>query len=301
MQLFIQLIIDGLGTGAVYAAIALAIVLVNQATGIVNFAQGGLAVLSAYIALALVNAFTPLVGGTLALVIAILLAAVISFFLGALIERFIIRRFEGGDPDTATVATIGLLTLVTGLCGIIWGYNYLSFPWFFSTGAAFTVGGITISWWSVMSVIAIVVIMGLLQALFAGTKLGLALRAVADNPQSAALSGLRVGRLLMVGWGLAAVLGSIAGVIIAPKLQMAPQMLDEVLIYALAAVVIGGLDSPVGAVVAAFGISVVQNLVAVYVEFIGSDLKIIVPFVIVVLVLALRPQGLFGRKQVVRV
>ncbi len=147
MQLFVQLIIDGLGTGAVYAAIALAIVLVNQATGIVNFAQGGMAVLSAYIALALIDVFTPLTGVVVALVIGIVLAAAISFLLGAVIERFIIRRFEGGDPDTATVATIGLLTLTTGLCGIIWGYNYLAFPWFFSTGAAFTVGGITVSWW----------------------------------------------------------------------------------------------------------------------------------------------------------
>ncbi len=152
-----------------------------------------------------------------------------------------------------------------------------------------------------MSVIVIVVVMGLLQALFQGTKLGLALRAVADNPQSSALSGLKVGRLLMVGWGLAAVLGAIAGVIIAPKLQVAPQMLDEVLIYALASVVIGGLDSPIGAVVAAFGVSVVQNLVAIYLPFIGSDLKIVVPFVIVFIVLAIRPQGLFGRRRVVRV
>jgi len=291
---FIQLFVDGLSNGSIYAVLALAIVLVNQATGLVNFAQGGMAVLSAYLTWWFAE-------HGIALILAILLSVVASFLLGGLVERFAMRRFEGGDPDTAVVVTIGLLTLVTGLCGIIWGYNYLTFPWFFSTGAAFTVGGITISWWSVMSVVVIVVIMGLLQALFAGTKLGLALRAVADNPQSAALSGLRVGRLLMVGWGLAAVLGAIAGTIIAPKLQMAPQMLDEVLIYALAAVVIGGLDSPLGAVIAAFAVSVIQNLVAVYVSFIGSDLKIIVPFVIVVIVLALRPQGLFGRKQVVRV
>jgi len=306
---FIQLIVEGLGTGAVYAALALAIVLVNQATGIVNFAQGGMAVLSAYIALVLVNLFAPATGTAAALVLAIILAAAISFVLGALVERLIIRRFEGGDPDTAVVATIGLLTLITGICGIVWSYNYLPFPWFFSTGDAFRVGGVTISWWALTSILVIVIVMVLLQLLFRGTKLGLALRAVADNPQSAALSGLRVGGLLMIGWGFAAVLGSIAGAIVAPKLQLAPNMLEEALVYALAAVIIGGLDSPIGAVVAAFGVSVLENLAAVYlatipgtsIPFIGHDLKIVVPFVLLFLVLVIRPQGLFGRKSVVRV
>src|SRR5215218_6612786 len=121
MGTFIQLVVDGLATGSIYAALALAIVLVNQATGLINFAQGGMAVLSAYIA----YAFTRL---GLPLILAILIAVVVSFLIGAVIERFLIRRFEGGDPDTAVVVTIGLLALVTGICAVLWGYNNQAFP-----------------------------------------------------------------------------------------------------------------------------------------------------------------------------
>ena len=143
--------------------------------------------------------------------------------------------------------------------------------------------------------------MVLLQLLFVGTKLGLALRAVAINPQSAAFSGIPVGRLLMVGWGLAAVLGAVAGALVAPSLTLTPGMMDSALVYALAAVILGGLSSPIGVVVAAWMIGVLENLAAVYVPFIGYDLKIAVPFILVFVVLFVRPQGLFGRKSVVRV
>jgi branched-chain amino acid transport system permease protein len=137
--------------------------------------------------------------------------------------------------------------------------------------------------------------------LFVGTKLGLALRAVAINPQSAAFSGLPVGRLLMVGWGLAAALGAVAGALVAPQLTLTPGMLDSALVYALAAVILGGLTSPIGVVVAAWLIGILENLAAVYISFIGFDLKVAVPFILIFVVLIVRPQGLFGRKTVVRV
>ncbi|WP_374976068.1 branched-chain amino acid ABC transporter permease [Microbacterium trichothecenolyticum] len=290
---FIQLVIDGLSTGSIYAALALAIVLVNQATGLINFAQGGMAVLSAYIAWALNGFGVPLV-------LAILAAIVISFFLGALIERYLLRRFERGDPDTAVVVTIGLLTFITGLCAWIWTYNNRLFPSLFPL-ETIRIGGAVISVRSLGTIIVIVVIMGLLQALFLGTKLGLALRAVAINPGSAAFSGINVGRNLMVGWGLAAVLGAVAGVLVAPQLTLTPGMMDGALVYALAACILGGLSSPIGVVVAAWLIGVLENLAAVYVPFIGHDLKIAVPFILIFVVLIVRPQGLFGRKAVVRV
>lgn len=293
MGTFIQLVIDGLSTGSIYAALALAIVLVNQATGLINFAQGGMAVLSAYIAWALNGFGVPLV-------LAILAAIVISFFLGALIERYLLRRFERGDPDTAVVVTIGLLTFITGLCAWIWTYNNRLFPSLFPL-ETIRIGGAVISVRSLGTIIVIVVIMGLLQALFLGTKLGLALRAVAINPGSAAFSGINVGRNLMVGWGLAAVLGAVAGVLVAPQLTLTPGMMDGALVYALAACILGGLSSPIGVVVAAWLIGVLENLAAVYVPFIGHDLKIAVPFILIFVVLIVRPQGLFGRKAVVRV
>jgi branched-chain amino acid transport system permease protein len=301
LNLFIQLVVDGLASGSIYAALALAIVLVNQATGLINFAQGGMAVLSAYIALAIVKAATPLVGPVGGILIGVLGTVVISFVMGAAIERVVMRRFERGDPDTAIVVTVGLLTLITGICGLIWTFNFQPFPWFFSTGESINLGGIAVSVWSLTTFLTIVVIMVLLQLLFRGTKLGLALRAVADNPASSALSGLPVGRLLMIGWGLAAVLGAVAGTLVAPKLQLTPGMLDTALVYALAAVIIGGLGSPIGAVLAALGISVLENLAAAYVPFVGHDLKIAVPFLLLFVILVLRPQGLFGRKVVVRV
>lgn len=293
MGTFIQLVVDGLSTGSIYAALALAIVLVNQATGLINFAQGGMAVLSAYISYVLIQAGLPLI-------VAILASVLVSFVVGGLVERYVIRRFEGGDPDTAVVVTIGLLTLITGVAAWFWSYDNRQFPSLFPISTV-SVGGAVLSLRSIGTILVIVATMALLQVLFRGTKLGLALRAVAINPNSSALSGMPVGRLLMVGWGLAAALGAVAGALVAPTLTLTPGMMDGALVYALAAVILGGLSSPIGVVLAAWLIGVLENLAAVYVPFIGHDLKIAVPFVLIFLVLIVRPQGLFGRKEVVRV
>jgi branched-chain amino acid transport system permease protein len=293
VEKFVQLTVDGLSTGSVYAAIALAIVLVHSATGLINFAQGGLAVLAAYVAWVLTNRGVPLV-------VAIAASVLFSFVLGAVLERYLMRRFERGDPDTAVVVTIGLLTLVTGIAGWLWTYNNQQFPSLFPLDTVSFLG-ISISIRSIGTTVVIIVVMVALQGLFVGTKLGLALRAVAINPQSAAFSGLPVERLLMVGWGLAAALGAVAGALVAPQLTLTPGMLDTTLVYALAAVILGGLTSPVGVVVAAWMIGILENLAAVYVGFIGFDLKVAVPFILIFVVLVVRPQGLFGRKSVVRV
>jgi branched-chain amino acid transport system permease protein len=288
-----QLVVDGLAMGAIYGALALAIVLVHQSTGIVNFAQGGLAVLSGYFAYTFLSLNMPLL-------LAIVLSVLISFVMGAIIERFIIRRFEGGDMHTTVVVTVGLLTLATGIAGWIWSYNNLHFPSMFPT-SFFRVFGVSISWRSFGTFVVIIGIMALLQLLFQKTRMGLALRAVADNPRSAAFSGLPVERLLMVGWGLAASLGAIAGVLVAPRLTLTPGMMDGPLVYALAAVILGGISSPIGVVIAAALIGILENLAAVYLPFIGHDLKIAVPFVLLFTVLLVRPEGLFGRKSVERV
>jgi branched-chain amino acid transport system permease protein len=293
VEKFVQLTVDGLSIGSVYAAIALAIVLVHSATGLINFAQGGLAVLAAYSAWTLTNLGVPLL-------LAIVASVLLSFVLGAVIERYLMRRFERGDPDTAVVVTVGLLTLVTGLAGWLWTYNNQQFPSLFPLDTV-SLLGVSISVRSIGTTLVIIVAMVALQGLFVGTKLGLALRAVAINPQSAAFSGLPVERLLMIGWGLAAALGAVAGALVAPQLTLTPGMLDTALVYALAAVILGGLTSPVGVVVAAWLIGVLENLAAVYVGFIGFDLKVAVPFILIFVVLIVRPQGLFGRKTVVRV
>lgn len=293
MGTFIQLTIDGLSSGSVYAALALAIVIVHQATGMINFGQGAMAVLSGYVAFMMLGFGFPVV---LALVVSI----VVSFVFGAVTERIIIRRFEHADSHTQVVVTVGLLTFVTGVCAWLWSYNNLLFPSLFpNTTMSFL--GATISVRSLGTIVVIVAFMVLLQALFLGTKLGLALRAVSINSDSAAFSGIPVGRLLMIGWGLAASLGAVAGVLIAPQLSLTPGMMDTALVYALAAVILGGMNSPIGTVVAAWIIGVLENLAAVYVPIIGHDLKIAVPFILIFVVLLIRPQGLFGRKAVVRV
>lgn len=297
---FVQLVVDGLAQGSLYAALALAIVLVHQATGLINFAQGGMAVLGSYIGMSVALLVAP-TNALLGVTVGIVVAVAASFGIGAVLERFVMRRFQGGEEDTKVVATIGLLTLITGLIGLVWGFNFIPYPFFFNTGASFTVGGIAISVWSLTTFLTILALMAVLQLLFTKTKMGLGLRAVADNPNSAALSGIKVGRMLMVGWGLAAALGTIAGILLAAKAQLNPGNFDTILVYALAAVIIGGLDSPIGAVVAALGIAVLENLAGTFVPWIGHDMKIAVPFVLLFVILILRPQGLFGRKLVVRV
>jgi branched-chain amino acid transport system permease protein len=293
MSYLVQLVVDGLATGSIYGALALAIVLVNRSTGMVNFAQGAMAVLAAFVAYSLAQAGVPILVG---LIVAVLFA----FVLGAFVERAIIRRFEGGDTNVAVVATIALLVLITGIAGLIWGYDPQSFPSLFPNRTV-QVAGVFVSVRSLGTIAVLVVVVVLLQLLFRGTRLGLAMRAVADNPESSALSGVPTSRTLMVGWGLAAGLGAIAGILVAPQLFISPNMLDFTLVYALAAAILGGLDSPLGAVVAGWLIGVVENLAGAYVDVIGNDLKIAVPFVAMIVILSVRPQGLFGRRTVVRV
>ena len=293
MAYFIQLIVEGFATGSIYGALALAIVLVNRSTGMINFAQGAMAVLATFVAYGLTQAGVPLI-------LAIVVAFAFAFVTGALIERVVVRRFEGGDPDTAVVVTIGLLILITGISAAWFGYEPHSFPSLFPA-ESIDILGVFISIRSLGTIVILLLAMLLLQLLFRVTKIGLAMRAVADNPQSASLSGLPVSLLLMMGWGLAAALGSVAGVLVAPQLFISPGMLDFALVYALAAAILGGMDSPIGAVVAAWTIGIVENLAGAYIDFIGDDLKIAVPFVMVMVILIVRPQGLFGRKVVVRV
>jgi len=293
MAYFIQLIVEGFATGSIYGALALAIVLVNRSTGMINFAQGAMAVLATFVAYALTQTGVPLI-------LAIVVAFAFAFVTGALIERVVVRRFEGGDPDTAVVVTIGLLILLTGISAAWFGYEPHPFPSLFPAGSI-DIFGVFISIRSLGTIVILLIAMLLLQLLFRVTKIGLAMRAVADNPQSASLSGLPVSLLLMIGWGLAAALGSVAGVLVAPQLFISPAMLDFALVYALAAAILGGIDSPIGAVVAAWTIGIVENLAGAYIDFIGYDLKIAVPFVMVMVILIVKPQGLFGRKVVVRV
>jgi branched-chain amino acid transport system permease protein len=289
----IQQVVDGVANGSIYAALALAIVLVYRATGIINFAQGEMGVIAAYVAWSLTSVGVPVY-------LAVLAAVVLSLPFGALTERLLVRRSTKHSHLTAVVVTVGLLILLNGLIGVIWGNVNKPFPAIFPDGVV-RFAGTAVAVAALCNIAVLLLTVAAMQLLFQGTRFGLALRAVADNPESSALSGLPVGRLLMSGWALAAALAGLAACLIAPKTQLHPAMMNAVLIYALAAAVLGGLDSPMGAVVAAFAIGIIENLAGTYVDAIGRGLAIAVPLLLMIVVLLVRPQGLFGRREAVRV
>ena len=293
MERLIQTLVDGVATGSLYGALALAVVLIFRTSGIVNFAQGEMAMFSTFVAWGLLEAGLP-VG------LAILATLGLSLLGGIAIERVLMRPFEGGDPLTLAIVTLGLFILVNSGAGWIWGFENRSFPSIFPDDAI-ALGGVDVPLESVGIVVLLLAVVGVLYLFFQRTKLGLALRAVSVNPESSRLSGISVGRTLMVGWGIAALVGALAGALIAPRLFLDVNFMGGVLIYSFAAATLGGFDSPLGAIVGGWIIGVTEDLATTYVDFIGSDLKILVPLVIILVVLLVRPAGLFGTREVTRV
>jgi branched-chain amino acid transport system permease protein len=293
MQLFLQQIVEGLASGAIYASLALALVLVYRATRVVNFAQGEMATFTAYLVWQLNEWGVPF---WLSLVI----VAVLSFGLGALVFRLAIRPVMNASDHTMVVICIGLFIGFEAICLWIWGSDAYAFPRLFPEGA-WSIGGIRFTAAN-LGVLAVLCLLALgLTAMFRFTRIGLAMRASAAEREKSPLVGIRVETMLMVGWGLATVSGFIAAVLIAPKLFLSPPMMVPVVIYALAAATLGGWDSPVGAIVGGLVVGVAESLGATFISFIGSELKIAVPFAVMAIVLVLRPQGLFGKTAVMRV
>lgn len=292
MVQFIQQLVQGLGSGAIYASLALALSLIYRFTGIVNLAQGEMAMFSTYIAWQLVHSGMPF---WLALPATLL----ISFAGGMLIERIIIRPVEGAPELTIVIVTVGLFVFVNAAAGLIWSFLIKDFPNPFPDGAL-NFGGVRLGFGTLGILGVVAVVMGVLYLLFQHTKIGLGMRAVAGDPASARLSGIRVGRMLALGWGLAATVGALSGILVAPLLFLEPNMMSGVLIYAFAAATLGGFDSPIGVVIGGLIVGVAETLAGAYVGFVGSDLKVGVPLAIILVVLLLRPQGLFGRPTVER-
>jgi branched-chain amino acid transport system permease protein len=292
MERFLQLVVDGIATGSIYGAVALALVLIYRSTGVANFAQGEMAMFSTFIAWGLLQADVPLV-------LAALLAIGISFLGAMLIERVIVRPVEGGEILTLVIVTLGLFILVNSAAGWIWGFNNRGFPSMFGDGRI-DIGGVRITVESLGILGVMLAVLGVIYLMFNRTKIGLAIRAAALNPESSRLSGISVGRTLMIGWGIAAAVGALAGILVAPRLFLDVNFMGGVLIYSFAAATLGGFDSPGGAIIGGWIIGVAENLASNYIDFIGSDLKILVPLVIILGVLLVRPSGLFGRAEVVR-
>jgi branched-chain amino acid transport system permease protein len=285
MTKFIDLTLNGISTGAVYAATALALVLIWRATRIVNFAQGAMLMITTFIASAVIDKTGSYAVGFIA-------ALASGLLLGAIVELVLIRRVEEAPPLNAVIVTLGLYTLLIAIAGMIWGNSPRSFPAAFSI-RGYEVGGTRLLFspndtFIVLVVVAVAVALALL---FRMTSLGLRMRAAAFSPEAARLLGVRVGHMFTLGWALAAVAGALAGVLIAPTVFLGPNSFDPILISGFVAAVLGGLDSPPGAVVG----GVVLGLALSYVGgYEGSALQPLAALVILVVVLMVRPTGLFS-------
>jgi branched-chain amino acid transport system permease protein len=289
MHQFLQQVFSGLAAGAIYGSLALALVMIYRATDLVNFAQGEMAMFSTYIAWTLVNAGLPFW-------VAFALTLIVSFIGGMVIERVVIRPVENAPVLAAVVVTIALLLIFNSLAGWIYTYTVQDFPSPFPDRPLLH----SLLTTRDLGVIAVTLIMLLLLfVFFRFTSTGLAMRAAAQNPASARLCGIRVGRMLAIGWGLAAAIGATAGIMVAPVLFLDPNMMGGVLLYAFAGALLGGITSPVGAVVGGLIVGVTENLVGTY--LIASQLKLTVALALIILVLVFRPNGLFGTAVVRRV
>jgi branched-chain amino acid transport system permease protein len=290
---FLQQVVSGLASGGIYASLALALVLIYRATGVVNFAQGEMAMFTTFVAWSLMEhvPYWP----------AFVLTLLIAFAGGAALQVTLIRPVQGAPPLTIVIVTIGLLIGLNGLARRIWGNEPRTLESPFSTDPV-RIGGVAFSVQDLGIIAVSLAIVALLWAFFRFTTLGLALRAAAANPAESRLVGIRVGGMLAFGWGLAAVLGAVAGMMVAPPLGSFDQnLMQPILLYAFAAAVLGGLDSPLGAVVGGLAVGVMVNLAGTYVDFVGADLRLPFALAIILLVLLVRPSGLFGRETVQRV
>jgi branched-chain amino acid transport system permease protein len=290
---FAQQVVSGLAAGSIYASLALALVLIYRATDIVNFAQGEMATFTTYIAWSLMN-------NGFSYWAAFALTLGIAFLGGAALERTVIRPVEHRPPIVIVIVTIGLLILLNGLTGWIWDPQVKAFDSPFPN-ETIEVGSVTLSVVDLGTLGVVFATFAAVWAFFRFTTLGLAMRAVANNPDSSRLVGVRVGWMLAFGWGLAAVLGAVAGMMAAPTVFLDPSMMLIILIYAFAAAVLGGIDSPIGAVVGGLLLGVIINLLGRYVEFVGSDLRLPAALAVLLVVLMIRPAGLFGHVAVRRV
>jgi branched-chain amino acid transport system permease protein len=293
MDIFIQQVVSGFATGSIYASLALALVMIYQATDVVNFAQGEMAMFSTYLAWTMIDA-------GLGYWTAFLGTLVIAFVAGVLIERVVIRPVEHAPVLTIVTVCIGLLVILNSLAGWIFSYIQKPFPSPFPQ-PPIKIGTIVFGAHDLGALGVTLVVLAFLYIVFRYTKLGLAMRAAAQNPISSRLCGIPVGWMLAIGWGLAAVVGAVAGMMVAPKVFLDPNMMGGILIYAFAAATLGGFTSPGGAVIGGLLVGVIENLVGTYVTFIGTELKLTVALAIIIVVLVVKPSGLFGRARVHRV
>ena len=292
MQLFLHQVLAGLATGGIYACMALAIVMIYQAIDSLNFAQGEMAMFSTFVCWQLLAwgvPYWPAFFATIA----------ISFIGGVLIERVVFKPLHNAPELSHLVVFIALFAIFNSTAGEIWDFAIKSFPTPFGTRPL--VGEGLMSTHDAGMIGITIVMLVLLFLFFRYTRIGLAMRAAAANPDSARLVGIRVGWMIALGWGMAAAIGAVAGMLIAPVVFLEPNMMLSILLYGFAAAVVGGLSSPLGAVIGGFAVGVIENLAGTYIPYVGKELKLSIALALIIAVLIARPGGLFGRVEIKRV
>ena len=291
MELVLHQVLAGLATGAIYACLALAVVMIYQAIDHFNFAQGEMAMFSTFIAWQLIQWGVPYWAAFFA-------TLVVSFVAGIIIERALFAPIHNAPVLSHVVVFIAMFAILNSVAGFIWDYNVKTFPTPF--GSRPLLGNGLISSHDAGMIGVTVIMLVLLYLFFRYTRIGLAMRAAAANPESARLAGIRVSWMIALGWGMAAGIGAVAGMLIAPVVFLEPNMMASVLLYGFAAAVLGGLTSPGGAVLGGFLVGVMENLAGT-IPYVGGELKLTIALVIIVAVLVVRPGGLFGQRIVNRV
>jgi branched-chain amino acid transport system permease protein len=295
MTEFIQLVLAGTANGCIYGLLALALVLIYRSTHIINFGQGEMAMFSTYICWSFLNA-------GMGYWVAVPLTLVLAFVAGLLVQRVLIRPVQNAPELTIVIVTLGLYLFFNSLA--LWIYSGVPKPFPLPAGIrqqSWQVGDVFIVPYNLFIFAVLITLMAALYVLFQRTKLGLGLRAAAAQPASSRLVGINVNWMLALGWGIAAAAGALAGILSAPAVQLEPNFMATILIFSFASATLGGFDSPPGAVVGGIAIGNIIALGGRYIEFIGTQLDIVLALVVIVAVLLIRPAGLFGRQVVQRV
>lgn len=288
----LQILLDGFMTGTVYAALALALSVVFQGTRMLNLAQGELATLAAFIAYTVMTAGMPAV-------ISGLVAIVLSAIIGALVYLLVVRFVDAAQQQTLMTMGVALLLGLNAITSIVWGTDPRNFPSPFGNGVV-TFAGLRLTSQQIGAALSVAAVMAVIALIFTRTSVGLRMRAVAENRASAALLGLSATIWIAAGWAAACAVGAVAGIVAAPTLGLSPSMLAVSLLMALAATNLGGIFSSVGVVVGGLLIGILTAVGGRYVPLLGGDLNVILAFGVAIVVVLIKPEGLFGRKSTVR-
>jgi branched-chain amino acid transport system permease protein len=294
MIFFFQMLINGIVVGSIYGLVALGFVLIYRASGALNLANGEFVIFGPYICLMLMSVLQ------VPFLIALLVTLVFSAILGLVVERLIIRPLQNAPVISIIMATIGLSSLLAGAVHMIWGHSTKTFPPVFPQ-TPINISGIIISPVYLWSFIVVMVLLAIFTLFFKYSKIGLAMRAVADDQQAASSMGISVKFVYAVTWTIASIVAAIGGVLLGNINGVSPTM-SAIGLTVLPVVILGGLDSVLGAIIGGFVIGILQNIAGGYLDpLVGGGLKDVVPFIVVLLILMLKPHGLFGSRGIERV